>query len=176
MTERFLIWAEHVKKFEGGYANNVFDKGKETMCGCCRMYHPHLKVWNSLDALRTKAEKKKYQPTQEEWNELYEVYYKNYWLPVKADYFDDINVSMQLADFGFGSGTVTAIKQLQKMLGITVDGKVGPQTIGTANAQPRVYQRLKETRDEFYRNIVRRDPTQEIFLKGWLRRSEECHI
>lgn len=174
MTERFEKYFAFLKKWEGTYANDPTDRGGETFMGICRKYYPELQMWQSLDKLPTKKEKKVYEPTDYELYEIRKVYWTNYYNKVKADYFDNESLALQLADFANGSGTITAIKQLQKMLGITVDGIVGQQTIGTANAQPRVAERFREIRLQFYQNIVNRDPTQVKFIKGWNNRANDC--
>ena len=180
-SDRFLKFIKKTLFFENGnsacgYANHPLDKGGETISGVTRKYFPNLTVWKSLDALPTVKEKKAYRPTEEEWNEIYELYYQNFYLPVKADYIDNIDVAFLIFDWSVGSGVVTTIKQVQKVLGVTVDGKIGPQTIASINVQPRVWFRLKEARDKFYENIVTRTPSQKVFLKGWLNRSNAGRI
>lgn len=173
MTERFKKFIKHTLEFEGGYANVKDDAGGETFAGVCRKYFPTLKVWKSFDKLSDPKAKKAYKPTQEEWDEIYDVYYKKFYIPVKGDYFDNEELAFAVFDFGVNAGVGTSIKQLQKVLGITQDGKCGPQTIGTANAQSRVLPRFIEAKKAYYNAIVARKPSQKKFLKGWLRRAEQ---
>lgn len=154
-----------------GYANHPNDKGGLTIAGMTRKYFPNLKVWKSIDALPTEKERKAYKPTEEEWNDIYEQYYKNFYVPVKGDYYDNEDVAFVVWDTAVGSGVVTTVKMLQRVLGVTVDGKVGPQTLGTANVQTHVWERFTEARKQFYENIVARDPSQKVFIKGWLNRA-----
>lgn len=181
MTDRFLKFIKKTLNFEMGnsscgYANDPVDRGGETVAGVTRKYFPHLSIWKKFDELPTLKEKKAYKPTEEEWNEIYEVYYKNFYVPVKGDYIDNIDVAFTIFDWAVGSGVVTAVKQVQKVLGVTVDGKIGPQTVGAINVQPRVWQRLRDARIDFYNRIVARDPSQSRFIKGWTRRANEGKI
>jgi lysozyme family protein len=56
---------------------------------------------------------------------------------------------------------------------IPVDGKLGPMTIARANElDPEwLLDAIREFAAERYRAIVKKNPTQERFLRGWLRRA-----
>jgi lysozyme family protein len=73
------------------------------------------------------------------------------------------------------SGARTAIKKVQKLLGVTADGIVGPKTLAAINGHSgdALFGQIKELRKKFYYGIVKQDPTQQIFLKGWLNRLED---
>ena len=70
------------------------------------------------------------------------------------------------------SGSVTAAKGIQKALGLVADGLVGPKTLAALNAADKaaVFSKIFQARYKFFRNIVDRNPSQKIFLKGWLNR------
>ena len=81
-------------------------------------------------------------------------------------------VSVVVFDTSVNSGGGRAAKTLQQVLGVTVDGALGPVTLAklqdqdslsTANA-------FLALRSDFYNRIVANDPTQQKFLAGWLRR------
>lgn len=70
------------------------------------------------------------------------------------------------------SGTETAIKTLQQVLGVTADGVCGPKTLAAAHlAPPKTEVALVTARCLRYGRIVQRDPEQVVFLVGWLRRA-----
>ncbi len=58
------------------------------------------------------------------------------------------------------------------------DGLIGPSTLGALTAALKsespgvVAVRLARQRVAFYRQLVKRDPTQQAFLRGWLNRVE----
>lgn len=176
MTERFKDFMEVVLFNENGkgngYANHPDDKGGETFSGICRKYFPNLSVWQKLDEIAEVKDKKQYRPTEEEWDEIHRIYYDQFYVPLRIDYIDSPRLAIQLFDFGVNAGPVTAIKTLQRVLGVKEDGKIGPVTISTANVQQRVFHNFKAARNAYYEGIARRNPTQKKFLKGWLNRVE----
>lgn len=61
---------------------------------------------------------------------------------------------------------------MQRVLGVTADGVVGEVTLGAINrAEPReLFERIKAERIAFVEAIVKRTPSQKVFLKGWKNR------
>lgn len=175
-TERFEKYWNYLRKWEGTYANDPVDRGGETFMGVCRKYFPKLKVWNSLDKLKTFNEKKNYKPTDEELYEIKKMYYDNFYNRVRADEYNNEKLALQVADFANGSGVITAIKKLQQMLGVKVDGIIGPKTMEAANTQSNVAERFRAIRNQFYDNIVKNNPSQVKFIKGWHNRANNCAI
>ena len=80
-------------------------------------------------------------------------------------------------DWGVNSGPVTAIKALQKLChdyGFSpgpIDGIIGPKTIAAAGKILTIpLRKYIDVRRQFYHGIVMRDPSQQVFLAGWLNR------
>ena len=75
-------------------------------------------------------------------------------------------------DWAWASGTGTSIKQVQKILGVAVDGIVGKDTLTAINIadQRALFDKIHARRIEFVENIVRRNPSQSRFIKGWKNR------
>lgn len=169
MQERNTKFMTILAKVEGKYANVKGDNGGLTYLGVCKKNHPTLSIWKSLESL-TEAERKKYEATDIEIEEIFNCYYLNYGKKINIDFIKDDKVAYLYFDFAVNSGVVTATKKVQQMLGIKVDGICGNQTIETINAQSRVYHRLMEVRKQFYDNIVKANPTQAKFIKGWYNR------
>ena len=84
----------------------------------------------------------------------------------------------QLADFGVTSGPATAIKALQRVLGVTVDGVIGDETLTAIQVAPwRLTQNaLVGARCKFYSDLAERHPKDRAFLRGWIRRAVECLV
>lgn len=109
--------------------------------------------------------------------EAVDIGYRNYYL---APGFDDLpwtEFTEAYVDAGWGSGPRTAIRQMQLRIGAKRDGIIGPETQqkfdgylelnGLAEAlRFYVHQRIA-----FFEAIVRRRPSNEVFLKGWKRRA-----
>ena len=67
------------------------------------------------------------------------------------------------------------IKIPQRLLGLKPDGIVGPVTLDTLNSVNPVnfFQVVKEERIRFCRQICERDPSQRVFLQGWINRIDD---
>lgn len=96
---------------------------------------------------------------------------KFYWDRCKADLILNQSVANIIVDWVWGSGK-WGIVIPQRILGVTADGVVGQKTIDAINAhdQEVLFNEIKGAKEQFYRDIVRRSPSQSKFLKGWLNR------
>ena len=96
---------------------------------------------------------------------------KFYWDRWRADDIDSQEVANILVDWVWASGK-WGIVIPQRLLGVTADGIVGPVTIGKVNATDPVafLQQVYDARVDFIENIIKNDPSQVRFQKGWLNR------
>lgn len=133
---------------EGGYSNDRLDPGGETKYGISRRAYPGV----DIKAL-----------TRDKAKTLYRM---DYWAPVKGDQLHPA-VAFQVMDAAVNHGVSWASKALQRAAGVTVDGKIGPQTIASANADPEaVIEAFNNYREGYYRKL----PTFQRFGKGWIAR------
>lgn len=148
--------------FEGKFSNNPNDKGKATNFGITQKTYDYFRKAKSL-------------PLQNVSNistiELEDIYESFYWIPCKCDLMPS-NIAIIVFDTAIQSGQSKAIKFLQECLKIKIDGIIGSQTINKLKEINEIdilnfYINLRET---YYKSIVLKDPSQEVFLKGWLRR------
>lgn len=96
-----------------------------------------------------------------------------YWDTWKADLIKDQRIANTLVDWVWGSGA-WGIKIPQRMLGLKIDGVVGQKTIEAINNAPSDFlQRLYQERKDFLHRIVKSNPTQQRFIKGWLNRMND---
>lgn len=79
----------------------------------------------------------------------------------------------QLIDHAVLSGPRTAIKDLQLILDVPADGIIGPVTRAAARGYPsqRLAIELVKQRVSRLVGIVHHDPTQLVFLRGWVARA-----
>jgi lysozyme family protein len=70
--------------------------------------------------------------------------------------------------WAWGSGVGTAVKLFQKNYALNQDGVIGTKTI--AALETASFDRLCDIREQFYNNLVKNNPNQKVFLKGWLNR------
>jgi lysozyme family protein len=95
------------------------------------------------------------------------IYRREYWDAVRADELPPL-LRYPVFDAAVNSGTVQAVKWLQRAVGATDDGKVGPQTITMARAaQPDfAARRMLAQRLKFMTDLK----TWPHFSRGWARR------
>ena len=149
---------------EGGeVTNDPLDRGGITRWGITL---PVLAEWRGGHATPAMIEAL----TREEAGEIYEHLYL-----VRPGYLGltDERVRVLVCDWAVNSGIGTATRALQRLLGVTVDGMCGPETLAATNRYDgrTLLKLLGHARQAFYVNIVVRDPEQIRFLHGWLNRN-----
>lgn len=155
-----------ILKWEGGYVHNRHDKGGATNKGVT------YKTW--VDFCKKKGKEASLttlrKMTNAEWTEIF----KGYWDAWKADSIMSQRVANILVDWSWMSG-VKVIKKVQKMLGLTADGIVGPKTLASINGHSgdALFGQIKDVRRKYYESIVKNNPSQQVFIKGWLNRLED---
>ncbi len=103
---------------EGGYVNNPDDPGGETNWGISKRSYPHL---NMKELTREQA---------------IALYYRDFWQVVHGDDLPE-GIGYQLLDYAVNSGCGTALRALQRAVGVADDGHIGPVTIlAINNTQP----------------------------------------
>lgn len=95
----------------------------------------------------------------------------HYWDRWKADLIQNQPLANILVDWVWASGA-HGIKIPQRLLGVTVDGIVGPKTIAAVNSRnPReLFDLIKIARFDFIEDICRKRPANNKFRRGWLNR------
>ena len=145
---------------EGGYVNHPKDPGGETNLGVTkRVYEEH---GGTKDMKELTVE------------DVAPIYKKGYWDKMKGD---DLPGGLDLCvfDFGVNAGPGRAAKFLQQMIGTTVDGGIGPNTLAKVeeyireNGEHESVKKYQEMRQKYYEQLS----TFDTFGKGWTRRVEE---
>ncbi len=154
----FLTAVEHVLRVEGGYIDHPNDKGGATNYGISQRQYPHL---NIARLTRENA---------------IEIYYDDYWRHYQCDKLPAV-MALFLFDAVINHRPKTAVKFIQKAFRVSVDGIIGPETLGAVN-------RFKDNADfmadklllalsyraDFYHDLALENPSQEAFIMGWFRR------
>jgi lysozyme family protein len=143
---------------EGGFSQSASDPGGATNLG---ITHATLESWRgrptSVEDVR--------ELTREE---AVEIYRSNYWLPARCADLPS-GVDLMVFDFGVNSGPRTAVKTLQKAIGVTDDGSVGPKTLAAlhnADDHRALINQLSAARLAFCRSLSNYD----AFGAGWTNR------
>lgn len=151
-----------IKRWEGGYVNHPNDKGGCTNMGVTistfRQYYGRNKTCEDLRKL-----------TEEQWQYIFK---KGFWDRIQGDKIECQSVANMIADYVWASG-VYGIKYVQKLLGVSADGVIGAKTLQAINSYPsskELFERIRQRRLDHFDAIVKNNPSQKVFLKGWKRR------
>lgn len=143
-------------KSEGGNDDDPSDHGGRTSRGVTQREYD---AWRKLQG----------KTTRDVWtandDEIASIYHSQYWLPL-CDQLPS-GVDYLYFDMAVNAGPYRASVLLQRALGVTDDGRIGPITleaIKNANAQVLIASYSK-AKSDFYRSLH-----QPKFLKGWLNR------
>lgn len=158
---------------EGGYSNNPNDKGGETNWGITKAVAiANGYTGNMRDLTKEMA---------------ISIYRREYFDKPNFDLIYSISptISQELFDTGVNMGTATATKFLQESLNLlnrnqyiyenmVVDGKIGSKTINTLSTALRyhndalIIKTMNGLQFMRYVEIVKKNPSQENFFKGWI--------
>lgn len=176
---------------EGGLANHPADKGGLTYMGITVRDWPTWGGWVHINNARrqtgdTKVINRILAGNADLQAEVMKFYKREYWDVNKLDQIESQELAEELFDGGVNCGWKRAARWLQEALNLTnlngasypdmtVDGIVGPITLNRANNHKRptlLLIILKALRGERYLEIMRNDPTQEVFANSWFSRLE----
>jgi lysozyme family protein len=151
---------------EGGFVNHPKDPGGMTNLGVTKRVYDEWVGRESTEEEMRNLTKEDVAP----------IYRKNYWDRCKCDELPD-GVDLMVFDFAVNAGTGRSAKHLQEIIGTTVDGGIGPNTLKKMNEwideqEDGVYElidALSKKRQAYYESLS----TFETFGNGWTRRVEE---
>lgn len=164
VPDPFTVALEEVLHHEGGYVNHPSDPGGRTNRGVTQ------RTWETWIG-KPASEADMRALTVDDVRPLYR---KRYWDEVRGD---DLPGPLALCvfDFAVNAGPARAARFLQRLVGVAIDGVIGPATIaavagytakhGAASAV-RAYQ---DARRHYYQGLS----TFPTFGKGWMRRVDE---
>jgi lysozyme family protein len=144
---------------EGGYSDHPDDPGGETMWGVTEAVAKANGYYGPMKDLPVDFAKA--------------IYKKDYWDKVRADAMPEF-IRYALFDAAVNSGPEQAIQWLQRTVGETVDGKLGPKTLAAvAKADPEAV----EARMLGYRLLFMTDlKNWRSFNRGWAKRIAQLLI
>lgn len=110
MAHDIEMWLERILGHEGGYVADSRDPGGETKWGISKRAYPDLDI-AALTA-----------------SDAADIYRRDYLEPLYAHEMP-AGVAFQLLDAAVNSGVGTAVRWLQRAIGVADDGVVGPVTL-----------------------------------------------
>lgn len=135
--------------YEGGYSNDPKDPGGETKYGISKRSYPHLDI-KSLTRDQVKP-----------------IYKADFWGPAGCDAVPQA-LKYPLFDFAVNSSPKQAVRVLQRRLGVTADGIIGPVTLQEIGLWREDTLALAFTLDRM--NFMTDLPNWPDHGKGWARR------
>jgi len=145
---------------EGGFVNHPKDPGGMTNLGVTKAVYDKYVGHES-----TEAEMRSLTPEL-----VAPIYKNNYWDKAHCDDMPN-GVDWAIFDWGVNSGMSRPVKALQRIIGVTADGGVGPYTLRAVGDKDstELVEKMYEARQHFYENLS----TFATFGKGWTRRNKE---
>jgi lysozyme family protein len=165
----FNDYFEVILEHEGGFSDHSADPGGATNYGISLLFLKDLSLEDGdIDGDGDIDRDDILALTIEDSKELY---HKFFWNPLRLDGLLSEELKLHLFDHGVNAGTKTAVKLLQRILGLQDDGVIGKDTTRVANSfQEDIIERYKQARKDYYSRIIERNPKLEVFRKGWFRR------
>ena len=154
---------EYILSVEGGYSNDKADKGGKTKYGIIEVEARKYGYKGDMKDLTKDIAK--------------DIYKNKYYLSNNLDKIKDKRVALSIADWTINSGS-WGLKKAQQAVNIlkgdvlVVDGRIGEKSIEAINSvNPELFlTQYHELQRKFYKAIVDNNPSQSVFLKGWLNR------
>lgn len=154
MDRNFAEALKLVLKHEGGWSDHPADNGGATMRGVTLANYRRF-----INTTGTKKDLRNITDLQ-----LQQVYREQYWNKVRGNDLP-AGVDYCFFDYAVHSGHGRACKELQRILGVTVDGQIGPQTLAAARKLPatQIINATCDKRMKFLRGLE----DWPVFGKGW---------
>ena len=156
-----------VLKFEGGYSNHKNDRGGETNYGITKPFYEDYKHCAPGIAENIKD------ITKEDAIKLY----KGHWDKYKVGHIHDRRKALLYYDYIVNSNSKKVTERIQDSLNVRgynldVDGIMGPKTVDAVNNIPfdDFVKIIQTDRFKYLKSLTEKDPTQNIFFKGWINR------
>ena len=149
---------KHTLKWEGGAKlhNVVGDSGGWTLYGIA--YNYNKEIFNNFDDFKDTT-----------YEEAAAIAYVKYYLKAEV-YRVPKNCRLVYFDTAYNTGVSRAVKIMQKCIGVTADGNIGPITRGRMMMCNELC--LFEGRNGWYNYLVRTNSKFLKFIKGWMNRSK----
>ncbi|HEY9810473.1 MAG TPA: glycosyl hydrolase 108 family protein [Halomicronema sp.] len=146
---------------EGGYSNHPADLGGKTYRGILQVNYDNYRRQKFLPVRDVR---------QIENAEIWEIYY-GYWKASRAESMQPV-LAITMFDTAVNFGPAGAVKFLQQVLIVPKTGSFNDGTVVSLASQNQedVAKKLIEARMQYRYKRVQENPSQKVFLQGWLNR------
>ncbi|WP_277657236.1 glycosyl hydrolase 108 family protein [Seleniivibrio woodruffii] len=185
---RFIFGIEYGNNPKNALHQNEGDRGGMTYKGIARRKNVNWAGWVIIDSA---IERVKSRNPKADWDAVLELagvelekdtklqalvkelFKPDYWNPIKGDHLTYQATAHEIFQYAVVAGTGTAIRAAQTAAGVKADGIIGPQSLKAINAMnpasfSAAFTRLEKDRIAV---IVRNDPTQAKWKRGWENRA-----
>ena len=174
--------------YEGGYANDTDDYGRETYRGVSRRFHPTWVGWEVIDDIKDQGSgfESRLDANSKLQRLVREFYKVKFWDRFWGDQCTSQAIATEMLDIAVNLGIGRAIGFLQKSLNalnrdgrlwtnLVVDRKYGKRTDSALREcllrdEEYLYKMLNIEQGSHYIHQVKKRSRQNRFLRGWLRR------
>ncbi|WP_264524799.1 glycoside hydrolase family 108 protein [Flavobacterium sp. N502536] len=167
----------HIFEVEGGYVDKQNDRGGKTNKGITyKTYESFYKLYGNGEAGTVEMHKNL---SDTEAKRIYKI---EFWNKIHGDEIYNASIATYIFDFAVHSGVPNATKVVQQTLkdsyfklNVSADGVFGTSTVNSINrVDPKIfYEKLDKNRRKFVEDIIKRDPKQKEYEKGWENRLNE---
>ena len=163
MENNFDLAMQFVQKVEGGYSNHPNDRGGQTNYGITQgIFYQAKKLEIINNAVNSVIDL-----TLEDAEKIYK---EMFWDKINGDALPTA-LSIALFDTAVNMGVGTSVMILQNILNVTQDGIIGLQTLSAIeNYNGNLVADFLNARELRYETIAQDNPSQGVFLRGWLNR------
>lgn len=155
-----------ILRHEGGYVNHPNDPGGATNYGISLRFLKGSKIDLNKDGIVDLKDIRSLTKQQASG-----IYLKYFWQRMRIDGIENELLKLHLFDMGINAGTGTAVKILQRMVGVGDDGIIGKRTLQAIVDYPgEIVEAYKKARKVHYLKLIKRNPKLSVFKNGWFNR------
>ena len=155
MSEKFDRALQFVLAHEGCFSDDLNDSGGLTRWGISQKAHPDVNISNLTKEQAT------------------EIYRNEYWGTCRCDDMPSA-LAFVVFDMAVNQGVGVAIRDLQKLVGVKVDGIIGPDTLTAISVNSMIGNLIMNlTTERIYRYML---TGKTVYIKGWAKRAIECMV
>ncbi|MDD3321709.1 MAG: glycosyl hydrolase 108 family protein [Paludibacter sp.] len=171
---KFIFSLKKTVTNEGGYINDPDDLGGETYKGIARNAHSSWDGWQFIDSQKSKPDFPQSLDSDIRLQNLVDKFYlDNFWHPLNIEQIQNQTNADSFFDFAVNAGSITSARIIQSIVGVKIDGVIGPKSLYKINSMDFGYFQAAFTvaKIEYYMNLIHKRPINKKFLSGWITRS-----
>lgn len=156
----------HILKWEGGFVNDPDDLGGATNKG---VTFKTYKLYRNRKGLAIPSIGDLKRLSNDEFTDILKTMF---WDACRTDEINSQSVANAIVDWAWHSGTTTAAKEIQRVLGVKADGIIGNITLSTINSQSPLplFGKIKAARVKYIERICKSRPVNQKYYRGWMNR------